>query len=144
MSGPILLILRLLMALALYAFLVGVLLILWQDMKRQNNLLSLRIVPPIKLVNLVEENAQTFQFNTQEVSLGRDTASDCQLNDDTVSAEHALLSYHHSNWWITDLGSKNGTFLNLEEVFEPHVIASGDKIKCGQVILLVSISDINP
>ena len=143
MSGPILLILRLFMALALYAFLVGVLLILWQDMKRQSNLLSIRRVPPIKLVNLAEENAQTYQFSTPEVSLGRDSSSDCQLNDDTVSAEHARLSYHHGNWWITDLGSKNGTYLNLEEVNEPHVLASGDKIKCGQLILLVSISDIN-
>jgi len=143
MSGPILLILRLLMTLALYAFLVGVLLILWQDMKRQSNLLSIRKVPPIKLMSLAEENAQTYQFSTPEVSLGRDSASDCQMNDDTVSAEHARLSYHHSNWWIMDLGSKNGTYLNQEKVIEPHVLASGDQIRCGQVILLVSISDMN-
>ena len=141
MSGPILLILRLFMALALYAFLIGVLLILWQDMKRQSNLLSIRKVPPIELAILAEENAQTYKFSTPEVSLGRDSASDCQLNDDTVSAEHARLSYHHSNWWITDLGSKNGTYLNQEDVNEPHVLASGDKIQCGQVILFVSISD---
>ena len=133
MSGPILLILRLLMTLALYAFLVGALLILWQDMKRQSNLLSIRKVPQITLAGLAEENAQTYQFSTSEVSLGRDPASNCQLNDDTVSAEHARLSYHHSNWWISDLGSKNGTYLNQEDVNEPHVLASGDKIQCGQV-----------
>ena len=143
MSGPILLILRILMALALYAFLIAVLLILWQDMKRQSNLLSIRKVPPIKLVNLNAENEQTYQFNTPEVSLGRVPASDCHLNDDTVSAKHAHLSYHHNNWWITDLDSKNGTYLNQDEVKEPHVITSGDKIQCGQVILLVSISDMS-
>ena len=143
MSGPILLILRILMALSLYAFLVGVLLILWQDMKRQSNLLTIRKVQPIKLVNLTEENDQSYQFNTSEVSLGRDSTSDCQLNDDTVSAKHAHLSYHHSNWWITDLGSKNGTYLNQDEVKEPHVLTSGDKLQCGQVVLLVSISDMN-
>jgi len=141
MSGPILLILRLLMTLALYAFLVGALLILWQDMKRQSDLLSIRKVPQITLACIAEENAQTYQFNTPEVSLGRDSASDCQLNDDTVSAEHAHLSYHHSNWWISDLESKNGTYLNQEEINEPHVLASGDKIQCGQVVLFVSISD---
>ena len=143
MSGPILLILRLLMALALYAFLVGVLLILWRDMKRQSDLLSIRKVPPLKLVNLSDVHSQTYQFSTSEVSLGRDSGSDCPLIDDTVSAEHARLSYHHSNWWITDLGSKNGTYLNQEEVNEAHVLASGDKLQCGQVILLVSISDKN-
>jgi pSer/pThr/pTyr-binding forkhead associated (FHA) protein len=142
MSGPILLILRILMALSLYAFLVGVLLILWQDMKRQSNLFSIRKIQPIKLVNLTEENDQSYQFSTPEVSLGRDSASDCQLNDDTVSAKHAHLSYHHSNWWITDLDSKNGTYLNQDEVKEPHVLTSGDKLQCGQVVLLVSISDL--
>ena len=85
----------------------------------------------------------SYQFNTPEVSLGRVPASDCQLNDDTVSAKHAQLSYHHNNWWITDLGSKNGTYLNQDEVKEPHVITSGDKIQCGQIILLVSISDMD-
>jgi pSer/pThr/pTyr-binding forkhead associated (FHA) protein len=112
-------------------------------MKRQSNLLSIRKVPPIKLMSLAEENAQTYQFSTPEVSLGRDSTSDCQLNDDTVSAEHARLSYHHSNWWITDLGSKNGTYLNQEKVNEPHVLTSGDQIRCGQVILFISISDMN-
>ena len=139
MSGPILLILRLLMALALYAFLGMVFLILWRDMKRQSELLSYRKVPTIKLENLSKGNAETYQFNTSEVSIGRDPASDCHLIDDTVSANHAQLSYHHHNWWLEDLGSKNGTYLNQENADETLVLTSGDQIRCGQVILLVSI-----
>ncbi len=139
MSGPILLILRLLMALALYSFLGMVLLILWRDMKRQSELLSFRKVPTIKLVNLSKGNGETYQFNTTEISIGRDPASDCHLIDDTVSANHAQLSDHHSNWWIEDLASKNGTYLNQENAKEPLVLTSGDQIRCGQVELLVSI-----
>jgi pSer/pThr/pTyr-binding forkhead associated (FHA) protein len=139
MSGPILLILRLLMAIALYAFLVMVLLILWRDMKRQSELLSLRRIPTIKLVNLSKKNPETYQYNTDLVSIGRDPASDCHLIDETVSANHAKLSYHHSNWWIEDLASKNGTYLNQENADEPLVLTSGDQIRCGQVVLLVSI-----
>lgn len=139
MSGPILLILRLLMAIALYAFLGMVLLILWRDMKRQSELLSLRRIPSIKLVNLSKRNPETYQYNIDSVSIGRDPASDCHLIDDTVSANHAKLSYHHSNWWIEDLGSKNGTYLNQENADEPLVLTSGDQIRCGQVVLLVSI-----
>lgn len=143
MSGPVLLILRLLMALALYAFLGTVLLILWRDMKRQSELLSLRKVPTIKLVNLSKGNAETYQYNTNVVSIGRDPASDCHLIDDTVSANHAKLSYHHSHWWIEDLGSKNGTYLNQENADEPLVLTSGDQIRCGQVVLLVSITKVD-
>ena len=143
MSGPILLILRLLMALALYTFLGIVLFILWRDIKRQSELLSLRKIPTIKLVNLSKGNSETYQYNTDSVSIGRDPASDCHLIDDTVSANHAKLSYHHSHWWIEDLGSKNGTYLNQENADEPLVLTSGDQIRCGQVVLLVSITKVD-
>ena len=139
MSAPILLAVRLLMALALYAFLGMILLILWRDMQRQSELLSLRRIPNIRLENLSNGNAEVYQFFTPEVTIGRDPASDCHLSDDTVSANHARLSFHHSNWWIEDLGSKNGTYLNQENTYEPLVLTSGDQIRCGQVILLVTI-----
>jgi hypothetical protein len=139
MSAPILLVIRLLMALALYAFLGTILLILWRDMQRQSELLSLRRVPNIKLVNLSNGNSEFYQFNTTQVIIGRDPTSDCHLRDDTVSAKHAQLTFHHSNWWVEDLRSKNGTYLNQESADEPLVLTSGDQIRCGEVVLLVSI-----
>ena len=70
MSGPILLILRLLMALALYSFLVGVLLILWQDMKRQSNLLSIRKVRSeiiVELTDILKNSKKKINNNHHEV-----------------------------------------------------------------------------
>jgi pSer/pThr/pTyr-binding forkhead associated (FHA) protein len=55
------------------------------------------------------------------------------LDDPTVSNTHARLSYHHGQWWLEDLRSTNGTFLNDEAVASPLVVTDGDVVRCGQV-----------
>jgi pSer/pThr/pTyr-binding forkhead associated (FHA) protein len=63
------------------------------------------------------------------------------LDANTVSAEHARLSYHHQNWWLEDLGSRNGTYLNLERVTTAAILVSGDELQIGQVLIKISIND---
>jgi hypothetical protein len=63
--------------------------------------------------------------------LGR--ASGCQLvfADDTVSRRHAELSLRDGSWFIRDLGSSNGTWVNGRRVMEAE-IAPGDDVCLGQ------------
>ncbi|MBK6645972.1 MAG: FHA domain-containing protein [Anaerolineales bacterium] len=63
------------------------------------------------------------------------------LSNDTVSARHAHLIYHHNQWWIEDLASTNGTKLNDTPVSIPTVITSGDELQCGGISLSVSLSE---
>jgi pSer/pThr/pTyr-binding forkhead associated (FHA) protein len=63
------------------------------------------------------------------------------FGDDTVSARHARLSYHHNQWWVEDLQSRNGTYLNDERVSVPTVIVSGDELRYGQVATLIEIDE---
>jgi len=140
-SGLILLILRIALAIGLYAFLGWGLLTLWQDFKRQTSTLTSRQPPPITLLHLVEEETQPYQFNTPEITIGRDPACDCALDDQTVSAQHTRLSYHQGQWWVEDLPSTNGTFLNQENVAVPLVITNGDELRCGQVVFSISIGE---
>jgi len=132
MSGIIFLILRLLLALALFAFLGYVLWTLWRDLKRQDEILESRRLPPMK-VSLPDGSQRL--FSTQEVLIGRDPACEITLDDPTVSNKHARLSYHHRQWWLEDLKSTNGTFLNGEPVSTPLVVTGGDVVCCGQVEL---------
>ncbi len=141
MSGSIVLALRLLMALALYAFLAWALLILWREIRRQGQTLSNRRVPSISLAVRQENGTQaTRHFSQPEIILGRDPGCDIPLTDDTVSTRHAQLTYHHGQWWATDLSSTNGTFLNENILHMPTVITSGDEIKCGKVSLFISLT----
>jgi hypothetical protein len=47
-----------------------------------------------------------------ETTLGTDPDSDIVLNDRFISRRHARLQWDGETWWLEDLGSKNGTWLN--------------------------------
>lgn len=140
MSGPIVLGLRMLLALALYAFLGTALWMMWQDIRRTSDQISSRKAPPIRLeVRAKRRRPLVRAFAQPEIILGRDPAADLPLTDRAVSAHHALLSFHDGQWWVDDLGSRNGTRLNHEKVTGPTVLTNGDEIKCGQIRVVVTL-----
>ena len=141
MTGTLLLILRLVMALALYAFLAWAVYTLWWDIKRQTKLINARSVPEISLRVNLEGERRSYEFSISELVIGRDQTCDLILDANTVSAEHARLSYHHQNWWVEDLRSRNGTLLNLELVTTPAILVSGDELQLGQVLLKITINE---
>jgi pSer/pThr/pTyr-binding forkhead associated (FHA) protein len=142
MSGPVLLLLRLALAGSLFLFIGWAYLTLWRDLQVHTRLLELRQPQPLTLVIPGDEGRGTIHFKSPVVILGRDPTSDFILDEATVSAQHARLSYAQTQWWLEDLGSKNGTFLNEEPVEEPTVITNGDRIRCGQMDLDVIIGEL--
>lgn len=131
MSGTILLVLRLVLAALLYLFLGWALYVLWRDLMRQGRQVSKRRAPPI----ILRGQDQSLRFNSLEVTIGRDPASSCILDDRTVSAHHARLFFRQGQWWVEDLRSTNGTYLNQEPVSTLLVLAHGDELRFGQVIM---------
>jgi hypothetical protein len=61
--------------------------------------------------------------------IGRDERCDLVIADRQVSRHHARISLEGDGYILTDLGSKNGTFLNGQELEEPHVLQDGDEIQ---------------
>jgi len=141
MSGIILLILRLLIALCLFAFLGWALLTLWRELKEYQKILSTHKPPSISLSRQTNNVPERFSYNITEVIIGRDPTCELFLEDRAISARHAKLSHHHKQWWVEDLKSTNGTFLNQETVEEPMVITNGDKLRCGGVELTIHIGE---
>lgn len=140
MSGTIVLGLRVLLALALYAFLGWAFWTIWQDLKQTGIQVATRKIPPIRIEVRTRERAPVSRVFTQaEILLGRDPACDIRLEDGAVSARHAKLSYHHSQWWIEDMDSTNGTVLNRQKLTTATVITNGDEIKCGKVQLRITL-----
>lgn len=144
MLANLLLILRLALMLALYGFLGWAFLTLWRDLKMQTRVLALRQPPPVWLWVGSDRDSAPLHFGGQTVAIGRDPLCDVILDDGTVSAQHARLTFRQSQWWLEDLHSTNGTFLNQEAVLEPAVITSGDELRCGQVILRIKIGEAQP
>ncbi len=141
MSGILVLVLRILMAGALYAFLGWAIYTLWGNLRQESAAISNRQIPTIKIEWQCDDQQFIRQFTIPEVSIGRDPNCDCPLPDETVSAHHARLIFHHNQWWIEDLLSTNGTFLNQERLEVPTVIISGDEFRCGQIDFDVQIEE---
>ena len=129
------------MALALYGFLGWAVWVLWRDIKRQNELMAARRIPELKLARQLETGEVSYEFSKPDLVIGRDQTCDLILDENTVSAEHTRLSYHHGNWWVEDLQSRNGTLLNLESLSTSAVVISGDELQLGQVIIRVEITE---
>jgi len=141
MSGPVVLLLRLMLAFSLYAFLILGFITLWRDIKQQGALLVSRRVPPINLrIQRGDSLQQVRNFLLPEITIGRDPACECPLDNETISARHARLSFHHNQWWLEDLGSTNGTMLNLEKLTTPTVVISEDEFTCGDARIIISLA----
>lgn len=133
-SAYLLLALRLLMALALYLFLGWTFYIIWRDLRQQADSLTHLRVPPL-LISLAGENGlgEQLRFTSPEIVIGRHPNCEWVLANETVSTKHARLLFHHDQWWLEDLHSRNGTFLNEQVLTSPVVVANEDRVRCGQV-----------
>ncbi len=140
MTGIVVFILRVFLAACLYGFLIWALYTLWRELKA-SQILSVQKVPSISIKLLEPEDAPAQVFNVSQVIVGRDPNCQICIPNDLVSAQHAKFSYHHNQWWLEDLQSTNGTFLNDERVYTPTVLMGGDEVRCGRSNLLVGISD---
>jgi DNA-binding winged helix-turn-helix (wHTH) protein len=61
--------------------------------------------------------------------IGRDELCDLVIADRQVSRHHARIALEGDGYILTDLGSKNGTFLNGRELVKPHALQDGDEIQ---------------
>ena len=135
---------RLLLTVLLYLFLVAVFVVLWRDLRtdtgspavaqeRKAQLVTLSGCEGLKPNTVLELQAFT--------TLGRGAANKIVVPDSFASAEHALISWHTGQWWLEDLGSRNGTHINDETVTAPTILSVGDVISIGLVKLKFQTSD---
>lgn len=68
-------------------------------------------------------------------TIGRDVNNAIVVDDQFASSDHAVLTYRGRSWYVEDLGSKNGTFVNGRAVAAVAPIGYGDELAIGQVRL---------
>lgn len=141
MTGIVVLILRIVLAVSLYGFLIWALYTLWNELRTNQHLLNAKKVPTLSVQIIDSEPEITRNFDISQILIGRDPTCDISLANELVSARHARLSYHHNQWWVEDLQSTNGTYLNDERVYTPTVLMAGDELRCGKTDLKISVGD---
>ena len=74
----------------------------------------------------------TFLLDQDATTVGRSTDGDVFLDDVTVSRKHAIFERRADGaWFVRDVGSLNGTYVNGEQVDETK-LASGDEVQIGR------------
>lgn len=70
-------------------------------------------------------------IDEDEFTVGRDDKNFIVIDMDNVSRRHAQVVHRGGKFFVNDLGSTNGTYLNDEELLEAVPLRTGDHIKVG-------------
>ncbi len=66
-------------------------------------------------------------------SIGRNVNNTIFVEDDFVSANHAMLTFRGRSWFVEDQGSTNGTYVNGHRTDRPVALSFGDELTLGRV-----------
>jgi len=74
---------------------------------------------------------ESFPVAGDRMSIGRTPDAAVFLDDVTVSRNHALMVRRQDGFYIDDLGSLNGTYVNRKRI-ESHRLEDADEIQVGK------------
>jgi pSer/pThr/pTyr-binding forkhead associated (FHA) protein len=77
----------------------------------------------------------SFNIDKPVASIGRGAQSDVRIRDDSVSTTHATLLRKGGSWFVVDLRSANGTYVDGSRVAGERELVSGSRLKLGTVEL---------
>ena len=136
MSAVLVLVLRILIAVCLYAFAGYAFYLLWKTVHQAAGVhkgsASVLLLQPAD-----EPEDEPYRIEAGEIVVGREKICGLRLQDKTVSSRHAMISFQYKQWWVEDLGSTNGTYLNAMAVSTPTVLVKGDTLTIGKFSLVV-------
>ena len=139
MLAILILLLRYFLMIILFVFLGWIIYTLWRDLRVQSQIVTTQKIPQITLSLESDPDATKKIFSQPELIIGREPDCDFQIPEESVSSQHARLSYRYLQWWVEDLQSTNGTFLNEQRVETATVVIKGDELQIGRQVTLINI-----
>ena len=109
------------------------------SLKRDQDAINTQTKPIIRLRMEDGHKKPSIEFTVQQFYIGRDPICEFVIDHKTVSSQHAIVSFHHKQWWLEDASSKNGTFLNDLAVEQQTVLTNNDSVGCGNVTVKINI-----
>jgi hypothetical protein len=85
----------------------------------------------LRLVALGAAAPQILELRDSRVKVGAGAGNDLTLNEPTASRRHAALERRDGRWYVVDLASTNGTYINGRRVTVPSPLARGDELRFG-------------
>ncbi|GMU61418.1 MAG: hypothetical protein AMXMBFR34_31810 [Myxococcaceae bacterium] len=81
-----------------------------------------------------EDLGKKYDLSDDALIIGRSSKCDVEVDQDSVSRNHARVHHDGSRVLVKDLGSTNGTFVNDAQIEGDHRLRNGDLIKIGRTI----------
>src|SRR3954463_16176727 len=98
------------------------------------------VEPPHMVATLTADDGTMHPLLEEEETIGRTPANSIALRDASVSAHHARVVRTPEGFLIEDVGSRNGTYINSEKVSEKRLLADGDLVRLGKIILTFNLA----
>jgi hypothetical protein len=99
---------------------------------RHRETTRMEAVPSPSLLIKSADHSRT--FDTQ-FTVGRQGS--LAIDDEFASGHHARFQVAHGRWYVEDLGSTNGTWLNGRRIQAAQWLKKGDKIRIGHTVMTV-------
>jgi pSer/pThr/pTyr-binding forkhead associated (FHA) protein len=80
---------------------------------------------------------QVVALDGGQVTLGRDAKQTVPLDDAYVSEHHARVYADGDEWFVADVGSTNGTYLNKSRLTRDSLLSAGDQMGLGKTVVEV-------
>ncbi len=129
--------------LIIYIFIFHIIRLIYLDIKNFHDGME-KDIPYLKLVN--RKNQLPFPVKEVyslegSVTIGRKNENDIVLKDPYISGRHARLILDEGTFFLEDLDSANGSYLNGDRIMDVVRLKNGDRIKIGQVEFLYVSGD---
>ena len=91
--------------------------------------------PAVVIVRAAGGKRQGTYKLSSPTDVGRAETCRIQPDDTYISSQHARFSSKDGTWYVEDLGSTNGTYVNDERIARPTPVHAGDKVRVGTTVL---------
>jgi len=96
------------------------------------------------LSGVIGDKRCTWPLEGPVLGIGRSSRHAIHIPDGTISKDHAEVTLRAGQYYVRDLGSRNGTRVNGREAKEPMLMEAGDQVEIGHVLLLVTGEEARP
>ncbi|WP_054252539.1 FHA domain-containing protein [Neofamilia massiliensis] len=131
------LVLRYVFIVIIYLFILNIIRLIYLDIRSSVSMTPKTDVAYLKVINRLDQldfKMQEYYPIVGEITVGRGSRNDVFIKDRVVSKSHMKIFLADGYYYLEDLGSANGTFLNGNDIENNVVeIVDGDLISVGKV-----------
>ena len=124
--------------LIIYLFMLSIIRLIYLDIKG----MSLNTLSKNNYLKLINQK-ETLPFKVKEVysldkdtTIGRGNQNNIIIKDPYISKKHLKIVKDEGDYYLEDLESANGTFVNGDKIMDVVKLRNGDRIRLGQVEFL--------